>query len=248
MRIEAVSVCVDYGDFLAVTAKHNRGLLDRWIIATEERDTETRRVCRKYDLECVLCDGIRQPNAFRKAEAINRALAMTSLDSWHLHIDADIALPCDMRHCLNRARLDDRCIYGADRITVSGYGQWKQFAQRWQGCHTEGYRVQFDRNIGVRVSLPCDGYAPIGYFQLWHASQEEFEAVRYRRYPERHHSAARCDVQFALQWERSRRVLLPEMYVVHLESEAGGMGANWRGRTTRRYGPGLLVDSKTRYA
>jgi len=35
IKIEAVSVCVGYGDFLAESAKINKGLFDHWTIITE---------------------------------------------------------------------------------------------------------------------------------------------------------------------------------------------------------------------
>jgi hypothetical protein len=52
-----------------------------------------------------------------------------------------------------------------------------------------------------------------------------------------HSDAARTDVQFGLQWDRERRALVPELVVLHLESEDAGVGANWSGRTTRPFGP-----------
>ncbi len=58
-----------------------------------------------------------------------------------------------------------------------------------------------------------------------------------RRYPLHHGDAARTDVQFALQWDRRHRQLLPEVIVLHLESEPAEQGANWKGRTTRPFGP-----------
>jgi hypothetical protein len=52
-----------------------------------------------------------------------------------------------------------------------------------------------------------------------------------------HSDAARTDVQFGLQWDRHRRALVPELVVLHLESEDAVTGANWSGRTTRPFGP-----------
>jgi hypothetical protein len=55
----------------------------------------------------------------------------------------------------------------------------------------------------------------------------------------RNSDAARTDVQFALQWDRERRAIVPELVCLHLESEDAGVGANWSGRTTRPFGPAL---------
>jgi hypothetical protein len=73
--------------------------------------------------------------------------------------------------------------------------------------------------------------------QLWHAAADEWHGVRVRAYNHRHGDACRTDVQFGMQWDRRRRVFLPEVVAVHLESEPAELGANWNGRTTRRFGP-----------
>ncbi len=52
-----------------------------------------------------------------------------------------------------------------------------------------------------------------------------------------HSDAARTDVQFGLLWDLGRRQLVPELVVLHLESEPAAVGANWSGRTTRPFGP-----------
>ena len=42
INIEAVTVCVGYGDFLAAVVPWNAPHFNRWIIVTEEQDAETR--------------------------------------------------------------------------------------------------------------------------------------------------------------------------------------------------------------
>jgi hypothetical protein len=58
-------------------------------------------------------------------------------------------------------------------------------------------------------------------------------------YPTSHTDAARGDLQFAMGWPRSKRHMLAELLVVHLETKLPGaqMGANWRGRRTPSFGP-----------
>lgn len=85
--------------------------------------------------------------------------------------------------------------------------------------------------IGTRVAIDSfGGYIPIGFFQLWHAGSTEI-----KKYPEVHGNAARTDMQFALQWPRTKRSFLPELVVYHLESEPAPMGANWNGRKTKTF-------------
>ena len=83
---------------------------------------------------------------------------------------------------------------------------------------------------------------PIGFFQLWHSSEDQFRGARVKPYPVQHNDACRTDVQHALQWDRRKRELLAEMLVVHLESEPAKLGANWAGRTTRRFGPPMPAN------
>ena len=51
LRIEAVTTCLNYGDFLSETAAVNRHLFSRWLVVTHPEDKETREVCRRYGLE-----------------------------------------------------------------------------------------------------------------------------------------------------------------------------------------------------
>ena len=85
-------------------------------------------------------------------------------------------------------------------------------------------------SLGSRLLHQEYGYCPIGYFQLWHSSHG-------KQYPVVSGSAEHSDVVFALQWTRQKRELLPELFVYHLESERADMGANWKGRKTKPFGP-----------
>lgn len=243
MRIEAVTVCVDYDDFLQETAKHNRGLFDHWTIVTSTKDEKTREVCRKNNLRCLQSDdGERFGNPFSKGRLVERGLQHCSTDGWRLHLDADIVLPHDFRHRLEAADLQEDMIYGVDRVlckswdhwqTVknSGYLQGEQYAYH---CQTSFHK---ETEVGQRWAHPQFGYVPIGFFQLWHSSQDEWRGVRTKPYPLNHGTACRTDVQHGLQWDRHKRALLPELIVVHLESEIAKKGANWKGRMTKRFGP-----------
>ncbi len=90
MKIEAVTVCVDCGDFLDQVAPHNRRLLDRWIVVTRPRDEETRTVCTRNSIEIVRQDDFDRDGPFAKDRGINKGLAQLKGDGWLLHLDADI--------------------------------------------------------------------------------------------------------------------------------------------------------------
>lgn len=244
MKLEALTVCVGYSDFLAAIVPVNLPLFDRWIIITDPTDTKTRNICLKYHLHCVLSeDHKRETDTFNKGRLVERALHHCSTDSWRLHIDADIALPNYSRKMLERAHLHKDCIYGVDRVMVKSYQDWKKLiasgylqGDTRQGPHAIDPPAGFQ--LGSRWANES-GYVPIGFFQLWHSTQDEWCGVRVKPYPIQHGAACRSDVQHSLQWDRQDRILIPEFFAIHLESGPAKTGANWKGRTTPPFGPAL---------
>jgi hypothetical protein len=242
MFLEAITVCVGYDDFLTVIAEHNRGLFDRWLIVTTPQDEATREVCRRWNLDVLLSEeATRESGEFRKGQLIDRGMQLLSADSWRLHLDADMVLPTTFRNALASADLDEAKVYGVDRLLIKGWQQWQRLlhSSYLSRQHDYHHRVRFPEgfSLGTRWVAPSTGFVPIGFFQLHHASAIEWRGIRQRPYPERHGSACRTDVQFGLQWDRRQRELLPELLAVHLESEPAPLGANWKGRTTNRFGP-----------
>jgi hypothetical protein len=243
LKIEAVTICVNYSDFLSETIKFNKGLFDRWLIVTEPGDGATRELCRRHNLPTLLStDGTRLSQDFNKGRLIERGLKHLSAEGWRLHIDADIVLPFDFRHRLEAADLQEDTIYGIDRLMVKNWDQWQQVIKSGylQGgqfdfhCRTTLMRP-FE--MGSRWCHPQFGYIPIGFFQLWSSSQDEYHGARIKPYPMAHGNACRTDVQHGFQWDRHKRALIPEIIGVHLESEPAPLGANWKGRRTRLFGP-----------
>lgn len=248
-HLEAVTVCVGYADFLEAVVPFNAGLFERWIIVTEPADKETREVCRRFNLECVLSDdgkrhgsGTSTNPPFNKGRLIERGLQHTSAEGWRLHIDADIALPYRFRQMLEISDLQEDMFYGIDRVMVCGYENWQKLIQSnylQGGQYDYHYRMRFPKGceIGTRWVHPQMGYVPIGFFQLWHSSQDEWKGIRVKPYPVHHGNACRTDVRQGLRWDRHKRAIIPEVIGVHLESEVSALGANWCGRTTKPFGP-----------
>jgi hypothetical protein len=250
LKIEAVTVCVNYSDFLTETIKFNKGLFDRWLIITDPSDTATREVCRRFNLPTLLStDGTRlAKEEFNKGRLIERGLKHVSAEGWRLHIDADIALPYDFRHRLLAADLQEDSIYGIDRIMIKSWDEWQ--ALQKSGYLTGAqydyhYRLRFPQGaeVGSRWCHPQFGYIPIGFFQLWHSSQDEYHGVRVKAYPMSHGNACRTDVQHSFQWDRPKRQLIPELIGVHLESQPAALGANWKGRKTKMFGSPEQVEA-----
>lgn len=238
--IEALTVCVGYGDFLAAIAPWNAPLFDRWVVVTEPGDHETRDVCRRYSLETVLTDEGKSANGFNKGWLIERGLQHLSADGWRLHLDSDIVLPSRFRDRIAAARLKEDTVYGCDRVMLKSWAEWQSLIASGylQNQHDYHNRLRFPEGfpVGSRWVGHDVGYVPIGFFQLWHSSQDQWRGARVKPYPTKHNTACRTDVQHGLRWCRGRRELLPDVIAVHLESEPAKLGANWNGRTTRRFG------------
>lgn len=239
--IEAVTVCVNYSDFLSVVIPYNLPMLDRWIIVTDPSDEETQELCRKYGLECLRTEDGKDYGDFAKSRMIERALQHLSATDWHLHIDADIVLPRHFKQLIDIADLQKDIVYGVDRIMVKSWEQWEKLkATRYLegGQYSFNHSINFPKGfeIGSRWGSSLTGWTPIGFFQLAHISQIEWRGVRFKSYPRCHNSACRTDVQYGLQWDRKKRQLIPEIIVVHLSSEACANGTNWKGRKTKPFG------------
>ncbi len=240
MKIECVTVAVDYSDYLAEVAPHNRRLLDRWVVVTRARDEKTREVCCRHSIEIVLCEDFdRDGAAFAKSRGINAGLRQLTGDGWLLHMDADICLPLDFRQCLEDAHLLPGNIHGCSRLCVPGPAAWDAcvaqglYSRQW-GWLTE-YRA---RPAGCYVGgVPAgigNGYTPIGFWQMWWGAETLSWGSARKWYPVQHGGAARTDTAFSCLWDRRNRVAIPELLVFHLEHENAkdGMGHNWGGRKT----------------
>ena len=233
-RIDAVSVCVNYGDFLVQTIAHNRHHFDRYIIVTDKKDRFTKQVCEYYRVECIQTDCFYDDGAtFNKARGINAGLAKLDLQNWVVHLDSDIYLPPWTRHILDVAYLDDQSIYGIDRLMCHSYKEWIGYLAEPSPMHELYYLVQANAfRMGSRVAHynQPDGWFPIGFFQLWNPA-----ASGITRYPENSHNADHTDVVFAKAFPLGKRHLIPEFYGIHLDSERAKMGVNWQGRETKPF-------------
>ncbi|MBN9523532.1 hypothetical protein J0H58_34305, partial [bacterium] len=244
LPIEAVTVCTGYGDILAEVAPYNRPLLDRWVVVTTADDEQTRAVCRACSIETVTVnrEEVTREGEFSKGRLIERGLAMIGGHAWTLHLDGDVALPADLHQVLDDAHLDESAIHGCDRLNVVGAASWDRLRSGGLWCRSTPWAVHLKRpetTVGTRVANPGFGYTPIGFWQLWHGSASVWRSFHTRTYPKHHGTAARTDVQHALQWDRRKRVHIPELVVWHLESEPAPMGANWKGRKTAPFPPDI---------
>lgn len=235
MKLEAVIVCKDYSDFLAHTLPENIQHFDHVVVVTHYSDKATQSLCSKWGVDCVQTHAFHEDgDKFNKGRAINVGLAHLKGLGHILHLDADILLPHRFRYMLQRHQLDNTAIYGADRVNILGYDRYLAFKQLQMPSYSDRYFVEPPPGfpLGTRFVHHEHGYCPIGYFQLWHKDLGN-------KYPTNQGTAEHTDVLFAIQWHRKQRILLPELFVYHLDSEPAlkPMGANWQGRRTPPFGP-----------
>ena len=244
-RFEAVTVCLNYADFLEHSIRANQSHFDDWVVVTSKEDRDTLVVCERHGVRAVFCPHFKKnSSSFNKALAINLGLAHLKCSDWMVHLDADTILPRNFRGLIENIEPRKDCIYGVNRVHCPSWEEWQRFLsetntdQKHYFIHPPG-----GWKIGTRLShFDYGGYVPIGFFQMWNRE------ARITRYPTiQDGGAEHTDVLHALQWERPNRVLIPEIIAIHLESEPGPMGANWNGRTTKKFGPSGHDSSHRRH-
>jgi len=232
MKIEAVSVCVNYSDYLKVSLPINKQILDRIVIVTRSDDYETIKVCKENNVECIATDEFNDhPSGFNKFKGINKGLDTLDKDGWVLFLDCDIVLDPLYRRVFDNLEFDKNCIYGCDRVNCVGYDGWLTKRElvygNWlltPGSMELGSRiVQYYGQQGDNGKFA--GWKPLGFFQLVHPSS-------FTSYPTDTEGYDRADMVFTNKYPRERRIFIPDMIVIHLESHGAKMGDNWRGRIT----------------
>ena len=236
LRLEAVTTCVGFDDMLDVTLGLNHPHLDTMIVVTSHEDRATQLCCQKHSVICVVTD-LFQKNGrtFNKGAAINAGFDRFQYHGWRLHLDVDIILPDNFRRVLfNHTHLDRAAIYGASRRDIVGAPELEQYLRARLTIPQHAFQsgVSTEHGGGMPQSGPSAssaqyvdslrGYCPIGFFQLWHASQQ-------REYPYSLGTACHDDVIFAQSWPQSQRHLLPSVACYHLVSRLPYYGENWDG-------------------
>ena len=170
MKIEAVTVCIDYSDCLSRCIQ-NKDYVDEWIIVTHHRDDRTIQLCIDNDIRYIESERIYNNGAyFAKGKAINEGLLRLAKDDWILHIDADQKLPSNFRDIISTQDMDKECIYGA--------------ARQYDGK----LRVEINPSTGEVHQRPL-----VGFFQLWHSS-------KFTDYPENSKHAGDDDQDMPLRF------------------------------------------------
>ena len=239
MKIEAVVVAVNYTDFFCWTALANRGIFDKVVVVTDKKDKRVPTICSHYGYTCVQSDDLFSSDGrFLKFKAINLGLAKIDPNAWVCFLDSDIVLQPITRRVLEELKLDKKCLYGIDRLDCTGLKEWIEYCLN-PTLVTDNWLLTQSRfrSFGSRIvhywgqqgeNGKFGGWKPLGFFQLTHRSS-------FTEYPDDCSGADHCDMVFANQYSRENRVLIPELFGIHLESVGDRWGQNWAGRTSKSF-------------
>lgn len=144
LRIHAISVCINYADYLSEIAETNLPHLASWSIVTTRDDQKTLDLCKQYGLNPIISDRVHENKAAFNFGALRndgiKRVRENHPNDWILLMDADVLLPGELYDRLESLDLDPSCIYGINR---SGY----------TGIETQDHPIS-------------------GFFQLFHASAQ----------------------------------------------------------------------------
>lgn len=192
MKIEAVTVSVDYSEWLRKCVG-NKDKFDRWVIVTVKDDIDTQRICKENDIECVVSERVFENASFAKGRAINDGLKVLDRDGWLIHLDADIVLPNNFREIVKEHCKDTTKLYGSVRYDESGD---KMLGQNLAVV------VMSQKKVKSKHIRRFD--VPVGYFQMWHSSI-------FTEYPENSKTGKTDDWNFAMRFRpRGRKKSLKD--------------------------------------
>lgn len=222
-KIDCVTVCVEFDDYLALTLGRMVSTFDRVAVVTVEEDTATRRLAERHGAQVVLSDRRQHlQEAFNLPALINDGVAALSPPEWICKIDTDIYLPEHARRELDAALDDPELLWGTRRYFCETAQIFRSFEE------TSNYAL---------LEPPYEDNDPdvLGFFQLAHARSQHLDmAGRGTFYAEdRYEGPSRTnDRILSGAYPEAQRRRTP-FDVVHLGLDA--IGTNWKGRKAPRF-------------
>lgn len=186
MKLEAVTISINYSDYLEKVVERNAALLDRWVVVVDPGDRATVELCRRHtNIQVVETTVAFEPGVhFPKGSMINEGLNALTTKDWVLLLDSDIELPRKLRSILTTARLDPECMYGAAYRLLAGDDHVIE------GIHGQ----DFIRNLG--------------FFQLFHWRRAD-------QHPEESHDAGQDDMTFNRYWNTDEIKKIQDLTPIH---------------------------------
>lgn len=158
MKLLAVTVCVNYSDYLSFTWEKNKATLskyDFWVI-TDSRDAETHLFCAINGINCFVTDTFYQnDNPFNKGAALNAFFLSDSINfdelEWILLMDSDIILNKSIEDFeffeSHKTKDLKKNLYSCSRKVYRTKKDYLENKYRWEVCHFIGYFQLFHKEI-----------------------------------------------------------------------------------------------------
>lgn len=156
-EVVAITICINYADFLSTTLPHNTQLLDHLYVGTSNADEETPIVCKDVsnvhmtvfdDATQVKCNGKSKFNKSGMLRHLQEQVHRDHPDAWVLILDADIYLPPDFKHIVTQHATEKHALYGMvrhDFLTVADF-QKQQKSGIYMYKHAGFFQLYFDKN------------------------------------------------------------------------------------------------------
>jgi hypothetical protein len=197
--IIAITVSVNYARKLDYIAKANHLFFKHWYVITEESDTATIEVCKKYPNIEILYYNFRAAlhSVFDKGGALREAQGnahRTYPDDYMLVLDSDIVLPTNFETIMGNVTLHKEVLYCA--------------AER------RDYYSEASLNNDRMDKIYPGTNLFAGFFQLYFDKKKYYNTS---------HNCAECDMRFKEMFRRKK--FINGLTVKHLGRE----GVNWNG-------------------
>lgn len=204
--MNAITVCVEYDDLLALTLPRAATHFERVLVVTSFDDARTADVvARTPNAECFQTDLFFADGAnFNKGRALEAGFDVLGREGLICVFDADIVMP----PCLERPPLLADYLY-------SPYRRMCRNPLQWDGSDDWSAFPRFSDNEFA------------GYFQLFHAMASALESRPWYGVDWNH--AGGCDSDFQAKWPTGKKRRLP-FDVLHLGDDC----TNWHGRCSQR--------------
>jgi hypothetical protein len=179
MNISALTVCVQYSEFLKKSIERWQEGLESLLVVTDRDDDETMLLCEQSGAHCFVTNAFyRNGAAFNKGAAISEAVERCDwFHDWQLLFDADMVPSLGWRGVVETSGIQAGNLYGATRVLEDG-----------------------------TQNMP-DLYELAGYFQLFHSSDEHAQTKPLLDCSWNH--AGGMDSEFQSRWPNEKRHRLP---------------------------------------
>jgi hypothetical protein len=204
--MRAITVCVEYDDYLAITLPRNRRFFREYLVVTSCDDKATQELAIQYGCKVFVTNAFYEHGAvFNKGLAIERAFDILDRYGWMTILDADIILP----PAFETFKGDYNFLYSPRRIIVSDVKRYLT-----EGL-VEPLPVKSDTEFAGYCQIFCCDAPCLQHIRPWYGTDWQH--------------AGGCDSIFQSHWNDIHKIR-PEWNVVHL----GKTDKNWTGRWTER--------------